>query len=150
MRLLLALFALSAFAADPKPDFSGSWSLVVAKSDFGSSPAPLAMRTRIEHKEPEILVRSTITNAQGAYDSEYRYMTDGRENTNTVRGSEIKSRVTWEGAVLHVAAHAVNGGSQVDFDDEWILSKDKKILTMARTISAPQGRVQQRYVYEKQ
>ena len=108
------------------------------------------MSTSIAHKEPEILVRSTITNPQGAYNSEYRYVTDGRENTNTVRGSEIKSRVVWDGAVLKVAAHAVNGGSQVDFADEWTLSAGKKTLTMTRTISAPQGRVRQRYVYERQ
>jgi hypothetical protein len=137
-------------AADPKPNFSGSWTLNTAKSDFGSAPAPQSMLTKIEHKEPEILVRSTVTNPQGAYNSEYRYVTDGRENTNTIRGSEIKSRVTWDGSILKVAAHAVNGGSQVDFSDEWVLSADKKTITMTRTISAPQGRVQQRYVYEKQ
>ncbi len=149
MRLLLAFLALSALAADPKPNFSGSWILIVAKSDFGTAPAPQSMVTKIDHKEPRILVRSTVTNAQGAYDSEYRYVTNGSENTNTIRGSEIKSHVTWEGAVLKVAAHAVNGGSQVDFADEWVLSAGKTTLTITRVISAPQGRVQQRYVYER-
>lgn len=136
-------------AADSKPNFSGSWRLAVAKSDFGSAAAPLSMLTKIDHKEPEILVRSAVTTAQGAYDSEYRYVTDGRENTNTIRGSEIKSRVRWEGSVLKVLAHAMNGGSQVEFADEWTLSTDKKALTMARIISAPQGKVQQRYVFER-
>ena len=137
-------------AVDPKPNFSGLWNLVTAKSDFGSAPAPVSMLTKIDHKEPEISVRSKINGPQGAYNSEYRYVTDGRENTNTVRGSEIKSRVIWEGQVLKVSAHADNAGSQVDFADEWSLSTDKKTLTVTRAISAPQGRVQQRYVYEKQ
>ena len=45
MRLLLALIviALSAAAADTKPNFSGSWKLMVAQSDFGSAPAPQSM-----------------------------------------------------------------------------------------------------------
>lgn len=150
MRLLISLIALAAMAADQKPNFSGAWILIAAKSDFGSAPAPQSMLTQIEHKEPEIVVRSKVTNPQGEYTSEYRYITDGRENTNTVRGSEIKSRVNWEGSVLKVAARAVNAGAQVEFADEWSLSANRKTLTMTRTISAPQGRVQQRYVFEKQ
>lgn len=150
MRRLLVLIALTAMAADQKPNFSGSWKLIVSKSDFGAAPSPQAMLTRIEHKEPEILVRSKVTSPQGEYNSEYHYTTDSRENTNTVRGSEIKSRVNWEGSALKVAAHAVSAGAQVEFADEWTLSPDRKTLTMTRTIFAPQGRVQQRYVYEKQ
>ena len=150
MRLLITLIALAVVAADQKPNFSGSWKLIVSKSDFGASPPPQAMLTRIGHKEPEILVRSKVTGPQGEYNSEYRYATNGRENINTVRGSEIKSRVNWEGSTLKVVAHAINAGAQVEFADEWILSPDRKTLTMTRTISAPQGRVQQRYVYEKQ
>ena len=150
MRLLLALFALSALAADTKPDFSGVWKLAVARSDFGNAPAPQSMLTQIDHKEPEILVRSKITGPQGAYNSEYRYVTDGRENTNTIRGNEIKSRATWDGSTLKVTARAAGqGGVQVEFVDQWALSADRKTLTMIREISAPQGRVQQRYVYEK-
>ncbi len=150
MRILLALFAVVAMAADSKPNFSGAWTLMVAKSDFGSAPAPQSMTTQIDHREPEIKVHSTITSAQGGYSSDYKYVTDGRENSNNVRGSDIKSRVTWEGATLKVAAHAVAGGSQVEFTDHWNLSPDRKTLTMTRAINGPQGRVEQRYIYEKQ
>jgi hypothetical protein len=150
MRILLALFALAALAAGPKPNFSGSWKLIVAKSDFGAAPAPQAMLTQIDHREPSITVHSTITNPQGSYNSDYKYVTDGRENSNTVRGSEIKSHVTWDGSALKVVAHAVSGTSQVEFSDLWSLSPDRKMLTMTRAINAPQGRVEQRYIYEKQ
>lgn len=136
-------------AADPKPNFSGDWKLAVAKSDFGGAPAPQSVLTQIDHKEPEILVRSKVAGPQGAYNTQYRYVTDGRENTNIIRGNEIKSHATWEGANLKVAAHAVSEGAQVDFADQWTLSADRKTLTMVRLITAPQGKMQQRFVYEK-
>lgn len=149
MRFPVVILALSALAADPKPNFSGTWKLAVAKSDFGSAPAPRSMVSQIDHNEPEIRVRSTVAGPQGDYSTGYRYFTDGRENSNSIRGNEIKSYAKWEGASLKVAARAAGEGVQVEFADQWTISADRKTLTMIRVISAPQGKVQQRYVYEK-
>jgi len=145
----LTLGALAAAAAGGKPNFSGAWILVVARSDFGSSPAPKSMVMKVDHKEPNIGVHSKTIGAQGETSSEYKYVTDGRENSNSVGGREIKSHVYWEGSTLKVSARTNNGNAVLEFYDDWVLSADRKTLTLTRSISAPQGRVQQRYVYEQ-
>ena len=151
--LALILCSTLAFAqagsAAPKPDFSGTWTLNVAKSDFGKSPAPESMTSRVEHRDPEVKVHSEVTGAQGSYSSDYTWITDGRDNVNTIRGNEIRATVIWNGPALISNAKTTVNGVALRVVDQWTLSEGSKVLTVTRTIVAPQGSAEQKYVYQK-
>ena len=145
MKKLLLAAALACFAAG-QPNLTGTWKLDPKRSDFGRLPAPQSMTSHVDHKEPNIQVRSQVVTADGEYASTYSWVTDGRENVNAVRGAEIKSNVVWRGPTLVVEARTANAR----FTDEWTVSADGKTLTISRTIPTPQGPASQRYVYDKQ
>lgn len=121
----------------------------MALSAFGKSPTPGSMTSRIRHREPEIKVQSEVSGPQGSYTSDYTWVTDGRENVNTVRGNEIRSTVTWNGRSLSSHAKTKVNGVALVVIDQWTLSEDGRVLTVSRTVSAPQGNAEQTYVYEK-
>ncbi|MBV8817180.1 MAG: hypothetical protein JO022_02415 [Acidobacteriaceae bacterium] len=135
--------------AAPKPDFSGTWKLNVARSDFGKTAPPTAMVTRIEQNGPGIVVHSHITGPQGTYDTDYKWVADGRENVNVIRGNEIHTSVVWNGPNLVSTAKATINGLPLTIVDQWALSSDKKTLTVSRSLISPQGTAEQSFVYEK-
>jgi hypothetical protein len=147
--LLFVVLATQLIAAEPKPNFSGTWKLNIGKSDFGQSPAPKSVVSKIEHKDPEIKVHSETAGSQGTYSTEYKWITDGRENVNTIRGNEVHANVVWNGKALISNAKMTVNNITVSIIDQWTLSADGQNLTMTRTITGPQGTAEQKYVYEK-
>src|SRR5262245_60884002 len=54
---LIALTMASQYAtAQAKPNFSGSWKMDTARSDFGPVPAPVPMDRKITHAEPSLTI----------------------------------------------------------------------------------------------
>jgi hypothetical protein len=147
--LLLVFLTAGALLPAPKPDFSGTWKLNIPKSDFGKSPAPKGMTTQIQQNGPEISVHSQILGPQGSYTTDYKWVTDGRENVNTIHGNEVRTTVVWNGSVLFSNAKTVMNGVEIGLIDQWSLSPDGKVMTVTRTVIAPQGNAEQTYVYEK-
>lgn len=140
---------LLASAAENKPNFSGLWKLNAAKSDFGKSPAPESMTTRIEHHNPEFKVHSETTGPWGTYATDYAWVLDGRENVNTIRGKEVHATVVWNGKTLASNATTFVQGEKLTILDLWSLSEDGHTLMISRTIHGPKGTSEQKYVYEK-
>jgi len=151
---LLVLVAASATPQDAKADFSGKWSLDVAKSDFGPAPPPESMVIIAEHKEPNLKVTTTQTGQQGVVTNERNITTDGKENTNKMRAmgaeQEVKSTTKWEGKKLLTALKFDIQGATIEINDSWELSEDSKVLTVGRLIKTPQGDVTQKMVFNKQ
>lgn len=147
--LLIFLGAVLALPGGSKPDFSGSWKLNVEKSEFGGAPGPTSLTSKIAHHEPELKVHSEVSGPQGRYETDYKWITDGRDNVNTVRGNEIHAKVVWDGPLLRASAATESNGGKLTLVDQWSLSQDGRVLTIARTISAPRGDVRQTYVYDK-
>lgn len=148
--LCLFLVSIAVLAgAGNKPDFSGIWKLNAAKSEFGKSPAPQSLTSRIEHHDPDLAVHSEITGPQGSYATDYKWVTDGRENVNTVRGNEIRATVVWNGRTLASNAKTTVNGATLTIVDLWTLSEDGQTLTISRTVQGPQGSAEQKYVYDK-
>lgn len=146
--LVLLISALLCTAAE-KPNFSGTWKLNVSKSDFGKAPAPQSMISRIEHDGAVIKVHSEIVSGKTSYSTDYQWIADGRENVNTIRGNEIKANVIVNGAGLISNAKTAANGVSLAITDQWTLSDEGRVLTMNRTIVAPQGNAEQKFVYEK-
>jgi len=131
-----------------RPDFSGTWKMNVAKSDFGALPAPEGGSLKIEHKDPSLKLISTTTGASGERTFEISLTTDGAECTNFVGNIEIKSVAKWDAETLLVEHKAAGG--EVVVKDKWTLSPDGKVLTLVRQWSGSQGETTQTLVHEKQ
>lgn len=153
--LALALFLASlGWAQDAKPNFSGTWTLDVVKSEFGPTPPPESVVLVIDHKEPNIKTTNTQKGPQGELTNERSITTDGKENLNKARTmvgeQEVKSTSKWNGDKLETAFTLDMQGMALDITDSWQLSEDGKVLTISRGIKTPQGDFTQKMVFNKQ
>lgn len=150
----LAVLILTAFAASmvaqTKPNFSGTWKLNVAKSDFGVLPAPDNRTDIIDHNEPAIKINTNAESAQGKQTANINYTTDGKEVTNQIGPREVKSTVTWEGANLVVNSKLSFNDQDVTIKNVWTLSEDGKTLTENAHLASPMGETDQKLVFDKQ
>jgi hypothetical protein len=153
-KLMSTLFVIAAAAsiamAADKPDFSGSWKMDADKSVFGPMPPPTSLTRKIAHKDPDLSVDEARSGAQGDMNMTMKYSTDGKETTNSLMGNDVKSKAVWDGKILVITSNANFGGADVKLTDKWTLAEDGKTLTIAQTISAPQGDFDLTYVLLKQ
>jgi hypothetical protein len=151
---VVLLLAAVTRAQDNRPNFSGTWNLDVAKSDFGGAPAPESIVHVMEHKDPNLKVTSTQKNQQGELTNVRTLTTDGKENINKMRtmagDQDVKSTSTWNGRKLANAMTLDIQGNAIEINEVWDLSEDGKILNVVRDIKTGQGDFHQTYVYNKQ
>ena len=155
--LLLALFVLAparAASAQDVPNFTGKWSLDVAKSDFGPMPPPESMTYVIDHKEPALKIVTTQKGQQGEMTNERNVTTDGKDNVNKMRmptgETDVKSTTKWAGKTLTTAFKLDMQGMALDIVESWKLSDDGKVLTILREIGTDQGNFAVTTVFNKQ
>ena len=150
---LVFLLAAPAVSQTAKPDFSGTWTLDVGKSDFGQAPPPQSLVHVVEHKEPALKISSTQVTEQGDVTNVRSITTDGKENTNTMRAmgteQEIKSNTAWDGNKLVTNLKVAFQGMSADIVDAWDLSADGKVLTISRQFKTTQGDFTQKTVFNK-
>src|SRR5882762_9545504 len=103
---LLAL-PLITVVAQQKPDFSGTWKLNVAKSDFGVLGGPDSRTDVITHKDPSLSDSVTADGAQGKQQYTANYTTDGKEALNKIGPREVKSTLKWAGSNLAISSKFV-------------------------------------------
>jgi len=147
--ILIALPLVSALVQQ-KPDFSGTWKLNVAKSDFGPLPGPDSRTDVITHKEPSLSNSVTAEGAQGKQQYTVSYTTDGKEAVNHIGPREVKSTLKWAGSDLKVNSKFVYNDAEVTSESTWSLSSDGKTLTIKAHFTSPMGEADQTYVFEKQ
>lgn len=147
--LLIGLCIGSALAQQ-KPDFSGTWKLNVAKSDFGVLGGPDSRTDVITHKEPSISAKVVAEGARGKQEFTINYTTDGKEALNKMGEREIKSTVKWAGSSLVINSKFVYNDADVVADANWTLSSDGKTLTITQHFSSSLGEADQKIVLEKQ
>ncbi len=148
LKLFVMTAALSVAAAQPRPNLSGTWKANIAKSNFGALPAPQSATVKVEHSEPNLKLIWTTVGDSGERTFELSFTTDGKECTNFVGNTEIKSVVKWEDGTLLMEHKA--GYGEVVVRDKWTLSEDQKTLTVTRQWSGSQGETTQTLVHEKQ
>jgi hypothetical protein len=148
---LLALLAGAApVLAQDKPDFSGTWALDVAKSDFGSYPAPQKATLKIDHQDPKLNIVSSAVSDMGEQNIDLKLLTDGTETTNDVMGMPVKSKGKWdEKAVVIESKFSIDQGD-VTLTDRWTLSEDGKTLTVERHWAGAAGDTNQKLIHTKQ
>jgi hypothetical protein len=149
-----ALVALTiSTAAQGLPNFTGTWTLDAAKSDFGPMPPPESVVMVIDHKEPTVKVTTTQKNQMGDSSNDSTYTTDGKENVNKMRGpagdQDVKSTTKWNGKTLATSRTIEAQGMSIGIDDSWELSPDGKALTVSRQLKTPQGDFSTKLVLNK-
>jgi hypothetical protein len=152
--LLLVLAAAGAAAQDAKPDFSGTWTLDLTRSDFGPMPPPDSLVSVIEHKEPSFKITTTQKGQQGELTNVRTLSTDGKETVNRLRTmageQDVKSITKWNGRLLTTSFSLDAQGTTIDVSDTFDLSDDGKVLTVTRALKSPQGDFGTKMVFSKQ
>lgn len=144
---VLCLLGCTALAA---PNFSGSWKLNAAKSDFGQMPAPDKWDSVIEHKDPDLKVTTTMAGQMGERTTESTYKTDGTETTVDRGQWSAKSTAKWEGDVLHIVSKASTQNGELTIDEKWTLGEGGKSLTIVSKWSSQMGEMEMKRVLDKQ
>lgn len=147
---LIALPVASAFAQQ-KPDFSGTWKMNAAKTDFGALQGPDSRTDVITHKEPSLTDDVTADGGQGKQQYTVKYTTDGKEVTNQIGPREVKSTLKWEGSNLVISSKFTYNDAEVNTRATWALSADGKTLTISiHLASSTLGETDQTVIFEKQ
>ena len=148
--ILALIVAVSALPALAKPNFTGDWKLNVSKSDFGGMPGANSMTMKLTHDEPKLKSVVKSSSDMGDFESEATYTTDGKECTNEIFGSPIKSVLKWDGDTLLIDTKGTFGDAEIAISDKWSLSSDGKTLTINRNFKSPMGDAVQKMTLEKQ
>ena len=151
-QILLAAAAACLLAVTPamaKTDFSGTWKIVLDKSDFGPMPAPEKVEQVVEHKDSDLKVNITQTGQNGEVKLELNYSTE-KETTNTFRNAPMKSTAKWDGDKLVVVSKIEFQGNEIVIQDTWSLADEGKTLNMDRKLNTPQGDIEMKQVFTKQ
>jgi|SoiMethySBSTD1v2_1073268.scaffolds.fasta_scaffold357630_2 hypothetical protein len=151
--LLLLTAAIVSFCIDlraqTKPNYSGEWTMVLDKSDFGPMPAPSAVVRTVTHTEPDIKVVTKQTTDQGETTTTLALSTDEKPHTNTVQGNQMTSVAKWDGSAITVKGTLSMQGVDITIDERWELSDAGKTLTITRKFATPDGDAATKIVYTK-
>lgn len=135
--------------AQSKPNFSGTYALVVDKSNFGPMPGPTSRTDVIDHQEPKLVVKRTIGGAEGEQSVTLTMAIDGKSYTNPTPQGDFVSVLAWDGDVLVITTSVETGGGTATIVDRMSLSADKKTLTQNRSISVAGQEIAQVMVLER-
>ncbi len=124
-------------AAAAKPNFSGEWTMNVAKSNFGQLPPPASFVRKIQHADPSLIIIEEQAAAGRDSTTTRRITTDGKSTTLELNGAAAVCSSVWDGNDI-VATTAVDAAG-LKFTDRMSLSPDGKMLTSKVQIATPQG-----------
>lgn len=145
MKRVLGLIVAMAAPLLAAPDFSGSWMLNSAKSQFGQFPAPDVMMRTVKMSGAQLTMSTYQKGAQGEVTTELKYTTDGKPAVN----GASKGSARFEGDTLVIESSREAQGMVLTQRDAWTLSPDKKTLTVQSHIKIPGGEFDVKQVFEK-
>lgn len=154
-RIVLGALALAiaAFGAD-KPNFSGTWVLDKARSDFGQMTPPEKMERLIDHKDPVIKIKTTQSTPKGDRSADTEYTLDGKEQKQENPRGVVLYTPKWEGSVVVIDSkrNAMVAGQQVEITgfERWSLSADGKTMTVESKMALPNGEIKMTAVFARQ
>jgi hypothetical protein len=139
-----ALFLL-ALPLPAEPNFTGSWMLNLAKSQYGQFPAPEVMLRSVTYAGGVLTMSTYQKGAQGEVTTELKYSTDGRVSVN----GDSRGTARWEADTLIIESSREVQGARLTQRDQWTLSPDGKTLTIAIHVTLPNGEFDVKQVFEK-
>ncbi len=129
--VFLAVFASQLLPAQGLPSFSGVWK----QSNDRSQPARKGDVTlKIDHRDPEFIVETTILRGSGAPRvAKQRYTTDGKVSTSTgADGDEFLTSIVWKGSDLVFSIEEHEDGRTIRSNETWSLIEDGAALKRVR------------------
>jgi hypothetical protein len=139
--------AASAFGA---PNLTGDWKLNLAKSQYGSIPAPVEVTRKVKLEGVNLSMSTQQKTVQRDSTSELKYTTDGKVCVNKVTNGDAKGTAHWEGDTLIIESSQQNGPQELKSREVWMLSADGKTLTVQTHLTLPQGGVDVKQVFDRQ
>jgi len=127
------------------PNFSGSWMLNIAKSQYGQFPAPEVMIRKVQVQGTQLSMSTYQKGAQGEVTTELKYSTDGKPSVNGAN----TGTASWSGDKLVIESSREAQGAKLTQRDTWSLSGDGKTLTVNTHIKLPNGEFDVKQVFEK-
>ena len=151
VRVALMSLALASTLANAATDFSGTWVLDPAKSDFGAgtgaAKSSMASVTLVIKQTPTILTTERKT---GDQTGTAIHKLDGSPSVNkTPSGADVTSTSNWVGDTLVTKSRAVIQGAPAESSDVRSLGEGGKTMIIEITRQAPRGEVKQRLVYNR-
>lgn len=134
-----------------RPDFTGTWMLDTARSEFGQIPGgrPITRTDLIEHRDPVLRQTLLLSLPSGLDTTEYRYTTDSARVVHRVDSRDIEARVWWEGATLCLLSKSKIVMLEMSLGERWTLSPDGRTLVMTRRVKSPIGDGDQKLMFVK-
>ena len=106
-----------------QPNFTGVWTLVHAKSDFGFLPPPRSRVDTIEHQGPQLRIRTNQTDSNGKLTVD-RDLTIGAEPVAVLILNRTRwVRASWDGDALVVETTSEVSGAERSIEDRWTLDE---------------------------
>jgi len=134
-----------------QPNFTGTWKLDPAQSDFGAVPGPESRVDAIEHTDPSIKIRSVQKGTmQGDLDYSFTLTTDGKPSTMNFQGTDATNTAYWTNDMLTVDTDTTFQGADLTIKSLWSLSQDGKTLTVNSHFASAMGELDQKLVFVKQ
>lgn len=133
------------------PNLSGTWALQVDKSDFAGMLVPTSRIDVVDHQEPKLTIKRSVTASGQETTTNLVYVIDSKPYKNMVASNEYTSTLHWEGSIL-VSVSTVQDprAGEVTITDRYEISQDGKTLTQQRTLSAQGQSATQTMVLVKQ
>lgn len=147
---IFTFLLLTAGLAGARPNLTGEWKMNPAASKFGAAPAPTSMVRTIHHADPKLEMKTVQVGQKGEIRTELKYTTDGKICVNTLSGSEVRSKLTWEGDVLVIDSKRTVQGTEITLIDRYSLSPDGKTLTINSSLKSPTGTAEVTVSLDKQ
>jgi hypothetical protein len=162
---VLVVLAGALALAQGKPDFSGTWTLDVEKSEMGGGPGgggpdgrgaggrgpgrPIDAKVVIKQTPAELSLDQQVNGNSNVMTIKL----DGSESVNTgMRGGQVKSRARWDGAKLIVQTaqtmRTPDGERTIETTETRSLAPDGSMI-VERTSDTPRGTRTQKLVFKK-
>jgi hypothetical protein len=132
--------------AQARPNFSGEWTLVVEKSEFGPMPPPSSMQRTITHVDPSLRYVTVQRTAAGETKTEVEFSTDGKPQKNLVQGNTMVTTGRWDGHVIVLSSTLAIQDARVSMEERLALSDGGRTLTVTRSFTTPDGPATTKFV----
>lgn len=151
------VMAVAPAMAQNKPDFSGTWNLDSAKSDFGQVPGPSSETIVIAQKNTNLSETVNFADEQGSHNYTLDLTLDGPEVAYTPDKAPQLGMVTlqkvkaaWQGTSVVVnETLKYEEDADVSGTNTYSLSADGNMLTMDMNFSTPMGNMTRKMVFDK-
>ncbi len=137
-------------AAPATRDYSGTWELDPAKSDFGPQPAPARMVMRVRHAGTSLQIVGEIGTATAERRDSVVYALGGPAVAHEIEnvGPSLTSAAV-EGGQIVTRSTIRMQGAEIPVSSRWALAPDGRVLTVYRNVTTPMGALAMQLVFNK-